>query len=65
MPDGKPRFRLEVTEELAPDERREVERMIHHALDGDPVFAIEGYEWQPGDGEKLERFVENQLKAND
>lgn len=62
MTDDEPRFRLEVNEELAPDERREVDRMIQHFLDGNPVLAIEDYDWQPGDRGEIEAFVENELK---
>jgi len=62
IPDDEKRFSIEIYEDISDTDRREIIQMVIRLLDGDPVFAIENYEWEEGDGEKLKNFVENELK---
>lgn len=66
MSDDEPRFTLTIhNTDLTGPERRELERMIHHALDGDAVFAVEGIDPDAGDLEALEEFVEGELRNDE
>lgn len=62
-PDSEKRVAIEFYEDVSDEDRREIIRMVRRALDGDAVFAIEDYDWQPGDTEKVERFIENELRG--
>jgi len=58
------RFSIEVHEDISDTDRRELIRMITHVLDGDPAFAIEDYDLEAGDLDKIETFVNEELRGD-
>jgi len=62
IPDDEKRFSIDIYEDISETDRREIVRMIQHLLDGDAVFAIEDFEVSVEDLDKIETFVDEQLR---
>jgi hypothetical protein len=62
MSDDEPRFRLEVNEDLTPEEKAEIESVIRHLLDGGAVVYMDSFASAEQE-QRLREFVDGQLRG--
>lgn len=61
MPDGEPRFRLEVNEDIDPGQKQELHDVLEHLLDGGAVVYLDHFA-TPEQEERLREFVDEELR---
>ena len=59
-----PRFRLEVNEDLEPDQKAEIESVIRHLLDGGAVVYMDSFATAEQE-RRLREFVDEELREGD
>ena len=63
MSNDEPRFKLEVNEEISPDEMNELHDLIDHVLDGGSVVYLASYADEE-DVERLREFVSEEIRGD-